>query len=259
MKGFDDKLLSIVFFPYKLIENNIDNNKTHLILKNYKTKKVFVICQQWMGKDIFYKHLINKLKNHYTIVLYRLPNRALCDDPMATADCFECAKKELVDIVAKLEEEGFDDFSILGNSLSCGLVLMVANCCNKFRKVVLNLIGDDIADCFWKSNNLVVRRIKNSYIKNGIKLSYLKKCWFRISPINNLKNIKKQELLVFLSRNDDFVNFKNGEKFVRELKKSKIKYKLIIGNIFGHYISGVKNLILSDSIEKFLLETVSLR
>ena len=252
MKGFDDKMLSIIFFPYKFIENNMDNNKTHLIFKNNKTKKVFVVCQQWMGKDIFYKHLIKKLSKYYTIVLYRLPNKVLYDDPVATVDRFENAKKELLGIVAKLEEEGFDDFSILGNSLSCGLALMVANSCNKFKRVILNLTGDDIAECFWESSNLVVRRIKNVYIKNGIKLDYLKKCWSEISPVNNIKNLKKQELLIFLSRNDDFVNFKSGEKFVHELKKRKIRYKLIIDNIFGHYISGVKNLVFNDSIIKFL-------
>ena len=256
MKGIDDRLISALCYPFEYTKYfNGENSRVsnNLIFWNKKSKKALFILPHWMGGILPYKILINKLKDDYTIVIYQLPNMILSDNIGTTIKYFDESQKNINNLANSLKNKGYRDFSILGSSLSCCLALMVANSDDKFKKIVLNLVGSDLAECVWCSNSPMVRNIKNKIAKKGIGLNNLKLYWKNISPINNIKNIKNRELLIFLSKNDKIIKYDYGQKFLDAIKKEKIKHKLEIDHIFGHYLSGFKQLQFQNRISSFLL------
>ena len=205
-----------------------------------------------MGGQILYKSLVNKLKNNYTIIIYKISSRLLNENIDATTNHFNIIKKDIISTANYLESKMYKEFSILGNSLLCCSALMVANSDARFKKVILNLVGSDIAECLWYTSSSVARHIKNKILKDGIKLYELKKYWKNISPINNINNFKNRKLLVLLSKNDKIIKYKYGLRFLKGLKKENINYELEIDNIFGHYLSGLKQLQFSNKIIDFI-------
>ena len=255
MKGIDDKILSLFFYPFDYVEyffgkNNNSSSKT--ILLNKKSQKVLFLLPHWMGTIIIYRLLINKLKDKYTIVFYKLPNKILDDNPENTVKYFQEAKKDIISIINYLEKKGYKEFSILSSSKSTVLALMISNDDNKIKKIIINMVGSDLAECVWYSNSFMVKNVKNRLVKNGINLSILKKKWSSISPINNINNLKNKDILILLSKNDEVIKCKYGLKLLKALEKKKINYINETDNIFGHYLSGCKQLLFSDKIIKFL-------
>lgn len=254
MNGIDDRFFGSIFYPLKFIQNNAEIlNKVHKqIIWNKKATKAVFILPQWMGEIYYYKLLIKKLSKNCTVVLYKIPNKIINQDAIKTVKYFEKAKNEIINIANSLGKKGYKDFSIVGVSITCSLALMVANSDRRYKKIVLSLIGNDFAECFWDSRNLVVKNIRDKMIRNGISLESLKEKWKSIAPINNIKKLNRVEMLVFLSKNDQLVKYEHGLKFIEAIKKKKINYKADMDNIFGHYISGLKQLLFPNKIVKFL-------
>ena len=256
MKGFDDRFFGIVFYPLKFFQNNDrKQNKAYMeIIWNKRSKRAVFILPQWMGEMYYYSRLIRKLKKDYTVVLYKIPNKIISENADETAKNFETAKKDVIKIANSLGKKGYRDFSILGVSLTCSLALMVANADKRYRKIVLSLVGDDFAECFWNSKNMVIARIKRKMAGNGLTLHLLKKSWKNIAPTNNIKNLQGRNILLFLSKNDQLVKYEHGLRFINAIKKKKINYKAEIDDVFGHYIAGLKRLLFPNKIINFLMD-----
>lgn len=253
MNGIDDTFFSIIFYPMKFFEKNVKkSNINKVVLWNNNSKKVLFILPQWMGRMVFYKILLNKLKKNYTIVFYRLPNRLLTDDPKEVIKYFKVAKKDVIETADTLVNQGYENFSIFGTSLSTIIALMVANSDNRFKKIILSLPGNDFAQCFWECKQLLVKTIRNKMQANNIGLIELKKYWKNLAPINNINNINKRKILVFLAKNDKVVFYKYGVELLRSMEKRKINFEFDINNVFGHYLSGLKPLLFPKKIAKFL-------
>jgi len=249
----DDKILTLISYPFAYIQYFFGKNESNkIILPNIKSQKVLFLLPHWMGTTIMYKSLINKLKNNYTIVFYRLPNKVLDGNPNNTFKYFQKAKKDIISIINHLEKKGHKEFSILGFSISTVLALMVSNNDNRIKKIIISMAGSDLAECVWYSNSFMVKDVKNRLLKNGINLSILKRKWSSISPINNINNLKNKDILILLSKNDDVIKYKYGLKLLKALEKKKINYKNETDHVFGHYLSGCKQLLFSNNIVKFL-------
>lgn len=254
MKGIDDKILTLLFYPLKLMDMNIGNNNIkRKIIYNKNARKVLFIPPQWMGKSIFYKRLSNRLENSHTIVIYDLPNRLLNENPMEVVKYFNDIKKDIIETANFLEDQDYLDFAIFGTSLSTISALMAANSDKRFKKIVLNLTASDFAKSFWESEELLVKTIRNKMQSNNINLVMLKKYWKNLAPINNINNLNDRKLLIFLAKNDTVIPFKYGMEFLDKIKKKNIKFNLHIDNFFGHYLSGFKQLLFPDRIIRFLV------
>ena len=181
-----------------------------------------------------------------------MPYKLLSDDVKLTVGIFKEVTNDIKATFNELQKKGSKEYSIIGNSTSCVIAAMVANSDKKCKKLVLNLVGNDLAECMWYSENPLVKRIKNDLVREKITLNKLKNYFKIMSYKKNSRNLKEKEILIFLSKNDKIVPYNNGVKLLNLLNKDNLKYKLIINTLFGHYISYIKNLIFSDEIIKFL-------
>lgn len=253
MKGIDDIILSLFFYPMKLIEKDAINNKINKkIIYNENSSKVLIVLPQWMGKEIFYKMLIKRLRDKYTLVVYQLPYRLLNENPLEVVKYFNEAKKDILETVIFLEKQGHKEFSIFGTSLSTSLALMATNSDNRFKKIIIGLSGSHLSKSFWGSNQLLVKNIKAKMRAKGINLAKLIKYWKKLEPVNNIKNLKGKKLFIYLAKNDKISPYKYGIALLDRMKGEKINFELYIDNFFGHYLSGFKQLLFPKRIIKFL-------
>ena len=253
MNGIDDIFFSALFYPLKYIDMKIGNRiiKKNIIYNN-KSRKVLFILPQWMGKAVFYKLLIRRLRNKYTLVIYQLPYRLLNENPLEVIRHFNEAKEDILETVNTLENQGYDEFSIFGTSLSTALALMVANSDKRFKKIIIGLSGSHLSKSFWNSNQLLVKNIKDKMCAKGMNLAKLAKYWKTLEPVNNIQNLKGKKLYIYLSKNDNISPYKYGLELLDKIKKEKIDFNLYIDNIFGHYITGFKQLLFPKRLIKFL-------
>ena len=253
MNGIDDKILSLLFYPLKYLENHHGSNSIRkTIIYNKKSKKVLIILPQWMGRSWLYSKLIKKLKNKYTLVIYQLPNDLLNENPHKVLKKFLEAKEDIIKTVHHLKSKGIKEFSILGTSLSTALVFMVINADKSFRKIIVGFPGSYLSKSFWESNQLLVNHIRKKMETNGTNLIKLSEYWKPLEPINNIKNIKDRKLYIYLAKNDRITPYKYGLELLDKMKNEKIYFYPYIDNTFGHYISGLKQLLFPDKIIKFL-------
>lgn len=254
MQGIDDKILSVISYPFGYKEYiSIKNNKLNkIILLNKKSKKVLFILPHWLSGKILYRRLINKLKNKYTIIVYRMPNKILNDDIKSTLKYFDKAKKDIIKITDYLENKGYKHFSILGVSLSGILAFIVANSDKRFKKIIFNLPGSDLAKCFWESSSLVTKLIRRKMEAGNIDFKNLENSWKNLAPVNNIQNLNKRKILIQLGKNDKVIPYKYGLELLNAMKKESIDFELDIDNFFGHYIILFKQLMFPKRIIKFL-------
>ena len=255
MKGFDDKILSLISYPFGRIEYSVGksgNSLNKIVFLNKQAKKVFFILSHWMAGTALYNPLINKLKDNYTVIICKLPDYILSDNVFDTIKYFKKIKKYIINATDKLEKRGYENFFIMGLSLSCIPCLMVANSDARFKKIIINLVGSDFSECLWHTNSYLAKNIKNKIAKKCIDLITLKEYWEDIHPINNIDNLKDRELFILLSRNDQIIKYEYGLKLLKALESKNIKYKIETNNIFGHFLSIWKLLLFPDKIVKFL-------
>lgn len=88
----------------------------------------------------------------------------------------------------------------------------------------------------------------DDFILSKIFFSTLKSYEYK----NNSKNLKKKDILIFLSKNDKIIPYHTGIKLLYLLNQDNIKYELVTNKFIGHYISGFKNIIFSNKIVNFL-------
>ncbi|MBI4452850.1 prolyl oligopeptidase family serine peptidase [Candidatus Woesearchaeota archaeon] len=253
MKGIDDIILNLFFYPIKLIEKDATNNSINKkIIYNKNTKDVLIILPQWMGKLILYKMLISRLRDKYTLVVYSLPYRLLNENPLEVVNYFNEAKNDILKTVNLLENQGYRDFSIFGTSLSTSLALMVANSDKRFKKIIIGLSGSHLSKSYWDSSQLLVKHIKGKMQAKGVNLAKLIKYWKILEPVNNIKNLKDKKSFVYLAKNDKIVPYKYGIALLDRMKREEIKFDLYTDNFFGHYLSGFRQLLFPNRIIRFL-------
>lgn len=254
MKGFDDKFFGTVFYPLKFFQNKADvsNKVQKRIIWNKKSDKAVFILPQWMGEMYYYEKLIRSLSKTYTVALYKIPNKIINDNAQKTTKYFEKSKKEIIDMTNILSRNGCKDFSIIGVSITSSLALMVANEDERYTKIVLGSIGDDFAESFWDSGNRVVKNIKRKMMGNGVNLASLRFTWKSIAPKNNIQNLNGRNMLILLSKNDQLVRYEHGLRFINLIKNKRIKYKVEIDSIYGHYLFILRRLLAPEQIVSFL-------
>lgn len=254
MYGFDDFILSKIFFStlksyeYKNKSNNIIKKKIYYC----NSDKAIIILPQWMGKTFYFKPLINVTKNKYTIVLYDLPYNLLSDNVKLTVYLFNKIAKDIILTFNKLQKNGCKQYGIIGTSTSTVSAVIACNSDKRCKKLILNLVCNDLAEGMWYSKNPLVMDIKYNLINRGITLGKLKNYFNALSYKQNSRNLKKKDVLIFLSENDQIIPYNNGIKLLKLLNQDNIKYELVTNKFFGHYISGIKNVIFGNKIQNFI-------
>ena len=190
MYGFDDFILSKIFFgPFKSFEykNSYKNTKIKKTIYYCNSDKVIFILPQWMSKTFYFKPLINKLRNKYTIVIYDLPYNLLSDNVKLTVYLFYKIANDIISTFNKLQKNGCKQYGIIGTSTSTVSAVIACNSDKRCKKLILNLVCNDLAEGMWYSKNPLVINIKHNLVNKGITLSKLKNYFNVLSYKQNSK------------------------------------------------------------------------
>ncbi len=201
-------------------------------------KKVIFILNGWKGKawQILPVARLLKLKG-YNCVVYSYDNSILSPDIKLTRQNIIEVKNDVVRQVKLLHKQGKTKFIIIGNSLGSIIGVLAANESQLISKLILNSIGADIAETIWTWDSVNDNFKKRLLRKQPVTLKELKREWEMISPIYHLDKLKNKQILVYLSKKDEIIPYKQGMKIVNEFKKRKYDVVLKTNINLNHYIS----------------------
>jgi esterase/lipase len=215
-------------------------------------QKVIFLLSGWGNKQIFFWPIAKFLqsKGFYCITL-AFDKNFFSWDIKKTVKNFAFAKETILKEIKILKKQGYKQFYIFGTSLGSVLSIMIANNSKDVSKVILNLIGDDLAEIIWTWNK-AVPGFKKELIKNKITKKIVKEMWKELSPVNNLTNLKSKRFLIFLSKKDKIIPYEFGQRFLREMKKKELGFELYENNHLGHFGTATYNLLRSRTYLDFL-------
>lgn len=219
--------------------------------KNNK-KIIFLICG-WPGK-IWHYHLTAKaLDLHgFQSIVYEYDDDILSSSIEKTIKNTTSIKKEVLKEIKILKKKGFKDFSIFGTSYGSIISFMIGNESEDISKIIINLIGADLAEVVWTWNKGKDGLVKKGIISQNITLQQLKKNWHHLSPVNNLKNLRSKKILFYMAKKDEVIPYKLQKRLLEELIKVNKNVQVEHDIKYNHFISAMINLLNYKKYIKFL-------
>ncbi len=224
-----------------------------IIGKNNK-KIIFLICG-WPGK-IWHYYLTAKIleRKGFQSIIYEYDESILSSSIENTIKNTYVIKNDVLKEIINLKKIGCKDFSIFGTSYGNIISFIIANKEKSISKLIINLVGSDLAETVWTWNKGRDGLVKKGIKKQNISLNNLKQKWAELSPINNINNLKKLKVLFYLAKKDDVIPFRMQNKLLTKLSKVSSNIKIVINNKDNHLISALINLIKYKIYVNFLLD-----
>lgn len=217
-----------------------------------KNKRVVFLLPGWHIKAWMFWAFAKTLElNGFHCILYEYDSAVLSPNTKKTVDCLTLVRDDILLKIKNLKKSGYSDFAIFGTSLGSIIALMVANKSTAINRVVLNLVGSDIAETVW-SWDKKIPYFKKALLEQDYTLNKLQIAWEQISPINNIDNLKSKKLLIYLAKNDEIIPIDLGLKLVKALQDKKYTYQLIINHGLKHFFAGTYNLVKARDYLTFL-------
>jgi hypothetical protein len=223
-----------------------------------KNKKVIFILGGWGNSLVLYLPLIKLFNSYgYYCIFYSFKKSCFTWEVVNTVNNFKTIKASVLNEITRLKKENYSSFSIFGTSLGSALAIFIANSSKDIARIILNLVGDDIAEIAWSWNvnrlwRLRFASFKKELIKKNMTRKKVKEIWQEIAPINNLTNFKNKKILVYLAKKDKIIPYGCGQKLIKEFKDRKLSFILCENNFFGHLSSAIYNLIRFNIYLNFL-------
>lgn len=216
--------------------------KYHVMEMGERNKKVIFLLAGWYNK-LWMFWIFSKILaiNGYYCITYAYDSDIFSPDTVKTTRHMKEIMNEILKKINQLKKEGYKDFSVFGTSLGSMIALMVANKSSEISRVILNTTGIDVAETVWGWDNLN-SSFKKKLTQQGITLVKLKKIWKSITPANNISNLNKKKILIYLSEKDEVIPFTLGKRLIRRFDAMKYNYILVKNNKFKHLYTGAYNL-----------------
>jgi len=218
-----------------------------------KNKKVIFLLTGW-GNKIFQHIFVIKVltERGYRCIVYEYDKEILSSDIAKTVKNFFKVKKDILNSIKLLKNQGIKEFSVFGTSLGSVLTFLVANNSKEIKKLVVNLTGADLAEVVWSWDNVRGSNIKKELIARNIDLLKLKNSWKILSPINNIKNLKDKKILIYISKKDELIPYRQSLQLIDQLKYLDCQIKVVTNKHLNHILSGTKNLLKFNRYLTFL-------
>jgi len=218
-----------------------------------KNKKVIFLLTGWGNKIFQYIFVIKVLTERgYRCIVYEYDKEILSSDIAKTVKNFFKVKKDILNSIKLLKNQGIKEFSVFGTSLGSVLTFLVANNSKEIKKLVVNLTGADLAEVVWSWDNVRGSNIKKELIARNIDLLKLKNSWKILSPINNIKNLKDKKILIYISKKDELIPYRQSLQLIDQLKYLDCQIKVVTNKHLNHILSGTKNLLKFNRYLTFL-------
>ncbi|MBI3290312.1 alpha/beta hydrolase [Candidatus Microgenomates bacterium] len=217
-----------------------------------RNKRVVFLLTGWHNKIWEYWITAKTLQlNGFNCVTYEYDGDTLSPNTKQTVEKVTAIEEDILEKIKKLKERGHSEFAIFGTSLGSLIALMVGNRSPDVSKIILNTTGSDLAQTVW-SWDKVNKGFKEKLIDEDLTLDRLEKIWRKITPINNVDNLKNKKLLIYLSEKDEIIPFVLGRELVEDLKKKNYDTTVIVNPYLDHFLTGAIDLFKANTYLKFL-------
>lgn len=167
---------------------------------------------------------------------YNFPKGILsCDENLTKRNFLKASEFVKKDIKDYNKKYGFKKIVLVGVSLGGVLAFLVANGNKHINKLVSINTGYGLAESLW--TGIVTKKLRKGFEKKGVDLRALKKAWSKITPAKNIGKLKGKEIVMFISESDKVINWDQGIKMFKALKKKRYKVDLHINKFLGHYLT----------------------
>lgn len=189
----------------------------------------------------------------FKCILYVFHDNFFTPNIEETVKNFADARDAILHDIVFQKRRGSKEFSVYGVSLGTAIAIMASEKSKDIEKIVLNLSGYDLVKTVFDWKMRISPEFYTEFQKIKISLPYLKKQWYIINPMNLIGNIRNRKILVFLSKQDDWIPYDEGVRLVNHLTKENT-VRVIINKRMNHILSGVKNLLFAQEYTSFLKE-----
>ena len=216
-----------------------------------QNKRIIFLLGGWASKQWMYWPVSRLFEcAGFRCITYTFGTKFLTPNIPKTVTRIQLVKHSITSSILKLKSKGYKDFSIFGTSLGSLISLLVTDDSIHIRKVIFNTPGIDFAESLWKWDT-VFPQFKQELVKRYKTLDALKKEVETINPPKHLKNLRKKDILVYISANDEIVEC--PEKTLKKIfKEKKINFKLNVNHSYGHVATSILNLINAPEYLRFL-------
>lgn len=224
----------------------------HINSYGHNNKDVVFLLPGWHNKAWMFWIYAKILEfNGYCCLIYEYNDEVLSPNTGKTVDSLTTIRDDILKKISNLEKQGKDKFIVFGSSLGSVIALMVANKSSEITHVILNTVGEDVAQTIW-SWDKIFPYFKKNLIKQGFTLAKLQTAWKEIAPKNNIDNLTNKKILIYLSRKDEVIPFFLGENLVHKLKNKKYSCVVIVNRYLNHLLTGLYNLLNAKVYLQFL-------
>ena len=217
-------------------------NKQFRVKEFGADKKKVIFFFAGMGTRIgLYRGSISKfVKNGYHVVAYDfdplIVRNGDADNFIAVA---EDATKDVREHVTQAKAAGIKVFHTFGVSMGTLLAIKCAAEMPEISKVVINLTYGSVAENVWTW--WFIKPAKKRAIEQGYTMTALDKKLEPISPIPNAPKLKGKSVLLYLSKRDKILLFKQSSQFREALDEAGVDYEYYENRYVGHIATGFVN------------------
>lgn len=203
------------------------NDKVVLVLSGWGAKQ----WQMWFVGKLLQAH-------GYTAIIYTYDKSLLTPNVKQTVKNFKEVKNNALRTIATLSKKEQKNLVIFGTSIGSSLSLMIANESKEIKKIILNLVGSDIAQIVW-SWDKVIPGFKKDLLEDKVTFETLKNAWLELSPIHNLDNLKKKAILLYGAKHDEIIPFSQTEELIATGKEKRLNIETVINTTHNHRTSAI--------------------
>jgi len=190
-------------------------------------------------------------KRGYSCIVYDYPMSLITDAQIGEWQA--CLNDVIADAqlrITKLEGMGVNSFASHGSSMGTLFAGLLTRKSLKISHTILNLPYGDVAYSVFTSRP--PRRAKEKFVREDVTQEEVASALTFVDPIKTAPDFKNKRILVYTSKRDSVLHYKDAKRTGEALKKHGANLAYIENNRLGHYGSGVKNLLSIKRLIKFL-------
>lgn len=196
---------------------------------------------------IFYRLLA---KQGFTVYVYDYPNKTTTEANLNIwKKNFENIIQDAKEKIVLQKAKGAKTFGAYGISMGSLFANMLARESKDVTHIILNMTYGDVATHVWYSP--IIRKARKNLLKQNIDINTLRKSVAHIDPITNAAKLKGKKIVLYLSRRDRILVYKESHKTKLAFEKAELNFEYIENKYLGHFLGGTKNLFYINKITQF--------
>lgn len=232
----------------KIIDNHIFRVRENIV----KSDKVIFLFTAMGTRIGLYRLFISLLNRRgYSCVVYDYPLR-LVHDAKETEwqGLFAEVISDAQSRIAQYKKQGYKHFYAYGVSMGTLFAHKFARDTADITHVVLNLTYGDVADNLWTYRG--VRKTMKNLTAQGHTRESARSVVAFIDPIVNAPKLKGKKVLLYLSRTDKVIAYKQTKYTLQAFHQAGLQLDYVENRYLGHYAGAAKNMLSLKGLIKFL-------